>query len=128
MSLHERFGRECISHQYFWGKINKSIQSTTKSHSRLISSKSEVLFFNHSRKHFRELTSEEFVDGCEHWVPIEGKEITHAYTFSYVGEICTMALVDGGFKTSVVLPEAGQYTGKIMVNGEEKGRYTLEAK
>lgn len=59
---------------------------------------------------------------------IEGQEITHAYTFSYVGEICTMALVDGGFKTYVVVPEAGQYTGKIMVNGEEKGRYTVEAK
>ena len=57
---------------------------------------------------------------------IEGLTITHSYTTSQVdNQICTMAMVRGGFATTLSFTEPGTYTGRIIVDGTERTQYTI---
>lgn len=53
------------------------------------------------------------------------KKVFHRYTTSSEGEMCTQALVPGGFKTEITLPERGAWTGTVLVDGTEAASYTL---
>ena len=58
---------------------------------------------------------------------IEDFNIQHEYNTTYTeGQLCTMAMLPGGFKTSLMLDKPGTYTGIISVNNEERTRYTLQ--
>ena len=58
---------------------------------------------------------------------VDGNAITHSYTTQNDGEgkICTMALKPGGFSKKMDL-ESGSYTGKIIVDGQEKAGYGIK--
>lgn len=56
---------------------------------------------------------------------VEGEEIRHAYSTSYKGEICTMALVPAGFETELTIDHAGTFEGKVMIDGDVVATYEL---
>jgi len=58
---------------------------------------------------------------------VDGFEITHSYSTSVATDrMCTMALLPGGFQTELSLNEVGEYSGLILVDGEEKAKYRVQ--
>lgn len=68
-------------------------------------------------------------NGCYHQSEVVHEigdgTIVHRYTTWADGEICTMALVPGGFVTTVTPPAAGLWAGRVEVNGEVRATYTV---
>jgi hypothetical protein len=58
---------------------------------------------------------------------IEGRTILHSYESIYEGEgrMCTMGFKPGGFTASVEPEESGEFTGRILLNGEERAAYVF---
>jgi hypothetical protein len=71
-----------------------------------------------------------YPNGC--WKQTEAEHsvnnfiITHAYnTEKLENQICTMAMIPGGFNTTVTPEAVGDYTGQIMIDGELRTQYTV---
>lgn len=68
-------------------------------------------------------------DGCYRQsgvtTAVNGNQVTHDYRIWAEGEICTEALVRGGFTTSYVPPKPGTYEGLVRINGNIASRYAL---
>lgn len=58
---------------------------------------------------------------------VEAKQFTHAYKTWTEGEMCTQAMVPGGFNVDVTPYAPGVWTGRILVNDEEVATYTFTA-
>lgn len=58
---------------------------------------------------------------------VAGRVVTWDYETSYVGEVCTMGLVHGGFEDVVTLAEPGAWTLEVRVDVESRARTTVEA-
>ena len=57
---------------------------------------------------------------------VDDVQITHSYTTNQLeNQICTMAMVPGGFSTQINLENTGKYTGRILVDGSERAQYTV---
>lgn len=57
---------------------------------------------------------------------VADRAVTWSYETSYVGEVCTMGLVFGGFEDTVSLEEAGTWTVEVVVDGESRVQSTVE--
>lgn len=53
------------------------------------------------------------------------KKVFHRYTTSSEGEMCTEALVPGGFSAEVMLAERGEWRGTVQVDGQTVSTYTI---
>lgn len=53
------------------------------------------------------------------------KKVFHRYTTSSEGEMCTQMMVPGGFTTEVTLPERGEWSGTVQVDGKTAATYTI---